>query len=80
MNLMNGQNLIETHFQTNAVGPFLTRYNPNLGLALLKNTAYLTVQTDLWCFNKMTLLVISTEHFDHTLLQPIATYGRVCCS
>ena len=77
MNLMNGRNLIETHFQANATGPFLTQYNPNLGLALLNNTAYLTVQTDLWCFNKMTLTVISTEHFDHTLLQPIAVDGRV---
>jgi hypothetical protein len=77
MNLLNGQNLTKTQFQSTATMPFFTQNNPTIGLALLKNTAYLTAQTDLWCFNRTSLTAISTEHFDHTLLKPIAAYGRV---
>jgi outer membrane protein assembly factor BamB len=77
LNLVNGQNLIKSDIRGTAAAPFFTKNNPTIGLALLRNTAYLTAQTDLWRFNKMTLSVLSTEHFDHTLLQPIAAYDRV---
>jgi outer membrane protein assembly factor BamB len=88
MDLVTGLNLTKTQFQGNATNPLVSEYNsqgnPFVGLALLKNTAYLTVQNDLWFFNKTDLAAIKTEHFDysydHNMLQPIEAYGHVYVS
>ncbi|HSV48865.1 MAG TPA: PQQ-binding-like beta-propeller repeat protein [Candidatus Acidoferrales bacterium] len=79
LNVTGGQNLTKTQWQSNTTGPFFTRNNPIIGLALLNNSAYLSVQNDLWVFSRSTLMPLKMEHFDH-LLAPIAAYNRVYVS
>jgi hypothetical protein len=84
MNLDTGQNLTKTQLQGSSgnqiFSNFCSRFNPLIGLALLNNTAFLTLQNDLWVLNKTDLASIKTEHFDDSLLQPIAAYGQVYVS
>jgi len=49
--------------------------SPKLGMALLNNTAYVSVGTNLWVFNKATGDSLGMENFDHYLLPPVSAYN-----
>jgi outer membrane protein assembly factor BamB len=77
LNLSSGQNLAKTVFQGSGGGSFYREDNPSIGLALLKNSAVLTINRDLWFFSRTDLTSVKMEHFDHTLCKLIAAYGHV---
>ncbi len=80
MDLETGQNLTKTQVRGTGEGGLLTQNNPILGVAILKNTVFLTIKNDVWVVNRTNLSTIKTDHFDHSLLQPIAAYGHVYVS
>jgi outer membrane protein assembly factor BamB len=80
LDLATGGNLQTQTFQSNCTEPFVTGRNPLLGLALLNHTAYLTVQKDLWAFNKSSLQPAGMQHFDYRLVTPVVAYGKLYIS
>jgi outer membrane protein assembly factor BamB len=77
LDLATGGNLQTQTFQSNCTEPFFTQRNPLLGLVLLNHTAYLTVQKDLWAFNKSSLQPVGVQQFDYRLVTPVVAYGKL---
>lgn len=52
-------------------------YDTPIGLVVSKDTIFLTANYGLWIFSGLTGNVVSTQHFDHYILPPVASDNMV---
>jgi outer membrane protein assembly factor BamB len=72
VDLVNGKIDWKQQFTGNVTFYVAPSLKPSLGLALLNNTAYVSVGANLWVFSKASGTTLGMETFDHYLLPPVS--------
>lgn len=77
LDMSDGTILQTTNIQRNgSIYDYLSP-KPVLGLSTLKNTAYLTAQTDLWIINQENGKILQIQGYDHTTISPLLANNKV---